>query len=87
MPRTLHASIIVTLPEDEFAAAAMMTQIAPHWASFTRGIEEAGIKYRQELTTQTTKPRVQRRSRKDQTIAPPPHIALAPAPPDEDDAA
>jgi len=82
MPRTLHASIIVTLPEDEFAAAAMMTTIHPHWASFTRAMEEAGIKYRQELTTQTTKPRVQRR------VKPPPHIALAPtSPPDEDDAA
>ena len=84
MPRTLHASIIVTLPEDEFAAAAMMTTIQPHWASFTRAMEEAGIKYRQELTTQSTKPRVQRR------VKPPPHIALAPAPPlipDEDDAA
>lgn len=81
MPRTLHAAITVTLPEDEFAAAAMMTQIAPHWASFTKAMEEAGIKYRQELTTQTTKPRVQRR------VKPPPHIALAPAPPDEDDAA
>ena len=84
MPRTLHASIIVTLPEDEFAAAAMMTEIAPHWAGFVAQLEQAGIRYRQELTTQTTKPRVQRR------VKPPPHIALAPAPPlipDEDNAA
>jgi hypothetical protein len=84
MPRTLHASIIVNLPEDEFAAAAMMTTIAPHWAGFVTQLEEAGIRYRQELTTQTTKPRAHRRTR---TVAPPPHIALAPAPPDEDDAA
>jgi hypothetical protein len=64
----LHAGITVTLPADEFAAAEMMTTLAPHWATFIAAVKEAGARFEQELKTSETKAKLTRQ-RKPRLVA------------------
>jgi hypothetical protein len=61
MPRTLHAAVIVEMPDDEWEAAALMTTLRPHWTTFVEALQASGAKFSQELNTASTRNVVRRR--------------------------
>jgi hypothetical protein len=81
MPRTLHAAVIVELPDDEWEAAALMTTLRPHWTAFVEALQASGAKFHQELNTASTRPVVKRqRGRPRKALTPVSVLQPAPDP-------
>ena len=63
MPKQLHLSVIVDLPDDVFAAARATDTLATPWAELVNQLKAANIKHVHTCETLETRAKVERKPR------------------------
>jgi len=63
MPKQLHLSVIVDLPDDVFAAARATDTLATPWAELVNQLKAANIKHVHTCETLETRAKVERKAR------------------------
>ena len=63
MPKQLHLSVIVDLPDDVFAAARATDTLATPWEQLVAQLKNAGIKHVHTCETLETRAKVERKAR------------------------
>ena len=63
MPKQLHLSVIVDLPDDVFAAAKATDTLAAPWAEMISALKAANIKHVHTCETLETRAKVERKAR------------------------